>query len=64
LLPTTVVTVRPLDQPAHHVEARLREVRPPILVRIQEGQIVVDPRTLLPGEAGIVVSALAEALRR
>jgi L-seryl-tRNA(Ser) seleniumtransferase len=63
-LPTTVVAVRPLDRPAHHVEARLREFRPPILVRVQEGQIVIDPRTLLPGEPEIVVSALAEALRR
>ena len=41
---------------------RLRRHQPPVFARIHKGQLLVDPRTLLPGEEESLVEALVEAL--
>lgn len=41
---------------------RLREHEPPVIARIDNGAVVLDPRTVLPGEDDEVVSALQAAL--
>lgn len=61
-LETHVVVVTPSASPVHHVESRLRRGTPPVLVRVSEGGLHIDPRTLLDGEAEIVVRRIAEAL--
>lgn len=43
--------------------ARLRHHDPPILARIRDDAVLLDPRTLFPGEAEVVVAALAASLR-
>jgi L-seryl-tRNA(Ser) seleniumtransferase len=40
------------------VDAALRAGDPPILGRLTEGRVVLDPRTLLPGQEDVVVRAL------
>jgi L-seryl-tRNA(Ser) seleniumtransferase len=40
----------------------LRDHDPPVVARIEDGRVLLDPRTVLPGEDASVVSALARAL--
>ncbi|MFZ5818043.1 MAG: L-seryl-tRNA(Sec) selenium transferase [Bacillota bacterium] len=59
-LPTRLVAI---PHPAPHtVERRLRESDPPVMVRIQAGQILIDPRTLWEEEVPLVVSVLRRAI--
>ncbi len=43
---------------------RLRRHDPPVVARIEAGRVVIDPRTLLEGEDGIVLSAIRAAVVR
>ncbi len=59
-LPTRLVAVaHPAPQ---EVEARLRAFDPPVMVRIQAGLLLLDPRTLWDDELDVVVSALRSAI--
>ncbi|MHC4788679.1 MAG: L-seryl-tRNA(Sec) selenium transferase [Planctomycetota bacterium] len=61
-LPTHLVAVRPQADAAEELAARLRRHEPPLFTRIQQGRVLADPRTLLPGEEGTLLEALVEAL--
>jgi L-seryl-tRNA(Ser) seleniumtransferase len=61
-LPTRVVALDPGRAGAAAVEARLRRGTPPVLVRIKEGRILVDLRTVAPAEESALVEALRNAL--
>jgi L-seryl-tRNA(Ser) seleniumtransferase len=65
-LPTFVLALPPGDADA--VARRLREADPPVVARIEEGRVLLDPRTVLPGEdealLAAVRSALGEPVRR
>jgi L-seryl-tRNA(Ser) seleniumtransferase len=56
---TTVVALRPKKESARRLDERLRAGDPPVVARIHAGRVLIDPRTLLPGEDGEVLSALA-----
>ena len=43
--------------------ARLREGDPPVFARIQDGRVLFDARTVLPGEDAELLAAIARALR-
>ncbi len=59
-LPTRLVAVpHPAPQEA---EERLRGCDPPVMVRIQAGLLLLDPRTLWDDEFDLVVSALRSAI--
>jgi len=59
-LPTRLVAVpHPAPQ---EVEERLRMGDPPVMVRIQAGALLLDPRTLWDDEVDLVVSALRSAI--
>jgi L-seryl-tRNA(Ser) seleniumtransferase len=55
-LPTAVVVLRGGDLEAR--SAALRQLEPPIVVRVARDALVVDPRTLLPGDEEQVKEAL------
>jgi L-seryl-tRNA(Ser) seleniumtransferase len=61
LLPTTVVRVRHARLSAGALAARLRTAPVPAFVRIQDGVVALDPRTLLPGDAELLVRAFEHA---
>jgi L-seryl-tRNA(Ser) seleniumtransferase len=61
-LPTRVVALQAPDLPAQPLEARLRLGDPPLLGRIRDGLVLLDPRTLAEGEDAEAVSAVARAL--
>ncbi len=53
---TSVVVLRGGDLEAR--SAALRQLEPPIVVRVARDALVVDPRTLLPGDEEQVKEAL------
>jgi L-seryl-tRNA(Ser) seleniumtransferase len=59
-LPTFVLALPPGD--ADGLAARLRRADPPVVGRIEEDRVVLDPRTVMPGEDDAVVRAVREAL--
>ena len=61
-LPGFAVAVAPRDTSLQELTARLRRCNPPVIGRIQDDRLLLDPRTLLPGEEPLLVAALAEVL--
>ena len=59
-LPTHVVRVKSGKRSVDELAAELRAGEPPLFTRIHEGALVLDPRTLLPGEGDEVVSAFRD----
>jgi len=59
-IPTTIVTLSPRTMSANDLEAALRLGNPTIVARIKDGRVIVDPRTLAPHEADLVVARLTE----
>jgi L-seryl-tRNA(Ser) seleniumtransferase len=60
-IPTVLVAVTP-TQPAHQLEAALRRHDPAVMVRIHDGRILLDPRTLWDDETSIIAAALGTAM--
>lgn len=61
-LPTTVVTVNPTGMATADLAQRLRQYDTPIFTRIQNDCVVIDPRTLQPGEEATVLEAVTSIL--
>ncbi|MCX8006980.1 MAG: L-seryl-tRNA(Sec) selenium transferase [Coriobacteriia bacterium] len=57
-IPTVVTAVVPARGSVSELEARLRCAEPPIVARISEDRLLIDPRTLLPGDEDAIVAAL------
>jgi L-seryl-tRNA(Ser) seleniumtransferase len=60
-LPTFALAL-PLGDP-DGTAARLRACDPPVVARIEGGRVLLDPRTVLPGEDEAVLSAIRAAAR-
>jgi L-seryl-tRNA(Ser) seleniumtransferase len=60
VLPTRQLAVTCRDLSADELAARLRANDPPIIARIEEGRVLMDLRTVFPGQD----AALAAALQR
>lgn len=60
-IPTWLVALQVTGLAAHQVEERLRRGDPAVLVRVQHDQVLIDPRTLLPGDDADLAAALAAA---
>jgi L-seryl-tRNA(Ser) seleniumtransferase len=61
-LPTTLVPIHAGKLGASGLALRLRLGDPAILVRIQDGRVVLDPRTLAEGDFSAVAEAVRHAL--
>lgn len=61
-LPTWVVKVRAKRLDAETLAARLRAADPPVFARIHEDELVLDPRTLFPGEEDELVACFRSAV--
>jgi L-seryl-tRNA(Ser) seleniumtransferase len=59
-LPTYVLALPPRDADA--LAARLRRADPPVVARIEEDRVVLDPRTVMPHEDEAVIRAVRGAL--
>ncbi len=60
-LPTTLLCLRTAK--AERLLERLRRQRPPIIARIQENAVVLDPRTVLPEQEAALLAGLRAALK-
>lgn len=61
-LPSYAVAIRsPL--PADHLEQQLRGHQPPVFSRIEDDAVLLDVRTLLPGDDAVVLAALKSVTR-
>ncbi|MFB0554297.1 MAG: L-seryl-tRNA(Sec) selenium transferase [Phycisphaerae bacterium] len=61
-LATTLVAIRPEKISAESLANQLRRYGTPIFTRIQNDQVLIDPRTLLSGDDKIVIKALLDIL--
>jgi L-seryl-tRNA(Ser) seleniumtransferase len=61
-LPTRLLVLAPPHGPAG-LEAALRRGRPAVLARIQENRLLLDLRTVLPGEDAALLTSLERALQ-
>jgi L-seryl-tRNA(Ser) seleniumtransferase len=59
-LATTLVALRPEKISAELLAQRLRQYDTPIFSRIQNDQVLIDPRSLLGGDDKIIIEALTE----
>lgn len=62
-LPTVLVAVGAEGVSAQALCDRLRAGSVPVIARIERELLLIDPRTLLPGDVERIMTALAEALR-
>jgi L-seryl-tRNA(Ser) seleniumtransferase len=63
-LPTFVLTLPPVEDGPDALLARLRRADPPVVGRIEEDRVVLDPRTVMPSEDDAVIGAVRAALSR
>jgi len=61
-LPTRLVSVTAANVSPNELARRLRQLNPPVFVRVHKGQVLLDPRTLLEGEEAVVVESLVTVL--
>ena len=61
-LPAVLVVLRPAAPGPDELLRRLRDAPTPVIARIADGHVVLDPRTLLAGDAERVARAVAGAL--
>jgi len=62
-LTTWVVALRCADLPGgvEGVAQRLREADPPVLGRVEDDRVLLDPRTVFPGEEDVLIEAVRRA---
>jgi L-seryl-tRNA(Ser) seleniumtransferase len=61
-LPTWLVTITPRHLTPDTYVARLRSAEPPVIARIADDRVVLDPRTIFPDQINATVRAIAAAL--
>jgi L-seryl-tRNA(Ser) seleniumtransferase len=66
MLPTRLVAIettggRSATGAAGRLAARLRENDPPVVARVDRGRVLLDPRTVAPGEESALLAALVAA---
>jgi L-seryl-tRNA(Ser) seleniumtransferase len=59
-IPTVLVAARTAE-PVHKLEVNLRHHDPPVMVRVHNGQLLFDPRTLWPDDIDVIADALRAA---
>ncbi len=63
ILPTSLVALLPVRPGPSRLLERLRDQEPPVIARIQDGRVVLDPRTVFPDEEDALMRAVVAALR-
>ena len=61
-LPTTVLVLATRRGRAADLLKRLRDHEPPVIGRIEAERVLLDPRTVLPGEDDALLDAIARAM--
>jgi L-seryl-tRNA(Ser) seleniumtransferase len=61
-IPTSLISVRAENLSAQTIADHLRAHDPPVIARIAEDRVLLDLRTVLPPEEGVLASALETLL--
>jgi L-seryl-tRNA(Ser) seleniumtransferase len=61
-LPSRALALATLTLAPQEFETRLRRSSTPVIVRLEHGEVLLDLRTLLPGDEGILLTVLDEVL--
>ena len=61
-LPTTTIRVHAAGLTAEELTRRLRAAEPPVIARLSDERLVLDPRTILPGDTKALLGAFRAAL--
>jgi len=59
-LPTWLLALKPRS--ARQFAARLRQLDTPVITRIEDDLVLIDPRTVLPSQEAVLLSNLRDAL--
>ena len=59
VLPTTLVALTHADLSANELCKRLREADPPVIVRVEEGRVLIDLRTVIPTQDSSLAAILS-----
>jgi L-seryl-tRNA(Ser) seleniumtransferase len=62
-LPTRLVAIAAPHGDPEQLARQLRQGSPPVFARIAKGQLLIDPRTILPGEEPVLIEAITTAMR-
>ena len=63
-LPTRLVAVSAPDVTVDQLAARLRAAATPVIARIQDSRLLLDPRTVLPGQAETLLRAVVRVMKK
>lgn len=58
VLPSQALSLEHPKWPPHHLEVRLRQATPPVIARLEQQQLLLDLRTLLPEDQPLLLSVL------
>jgi len=61
-LPSRALTLAAAPLAPQELEARLRQAGTPVICRVEHGVVLLDVRTLLPGDQAAIIAALEEVL--
>jgi L-seryl-tRNA(Ser) seleniumtransferase len=61
-LPTTLVCLQPLQHSTQQLARALRQQEPAVFARIEQEEVVIDPRTLLEDELDVLVQVVTQAV--
>ena len=61
-LQTVLLALESSRHSAHDLEQRLRSQRPPIIVRLEDNQVIIDLRTVFPNQERILLDGLHRAI--
>lgn len=64
VLPSRLLCLQPGALPAHEMEAWLRSYDPPVIVRVEKDQVLLDVRTIQEGELKTMARAVRELASR
>jgi L-seryl-tRNA(Ser) seleniumtransferase len=59
ILPTRLIALTHADFSADELSARLRACNPPVIARVEEGRVLLDLRTVFPGQDTNLATSLA-----
>jgi L-seryl-tRNA(Ser) seleniumtransferase len=62
-LQTRLVAIHSESLESAELSLQLRQNAPPVFARVHQGQVLLDPRTLLDGDEPILVAAMIQALQ-
>ena len=58
VLPTRLLALRRKDLSAEELAARLRTSDPPVIARVEDGQVLLDLRTVFPEQDGSIADVV------